>query len=302
MPISRSTFPKLLEEGLDLVFGLEYARLQDEWKEIFEQHTSDKAFEEDAMITGFSVAVVKPEGDRVRYDQPLAGPSARYVHETYALAFAITEEAEEDGLYGKLGAKYSRAQARSMKEAKELKAASILNNGFDPNYKGADGKPLLAADHPLLGGGTASNVLATPADLDEASLEDAWIGISRFTDDRRIPIAARPRKLVISPENMFNAERLLRSTLRPGTGDNDVNVINRMGMFPGGVVVNHRLTDSDAWIVLTDVPNGLKHFKRVGLSTRIEGDFETGTMRYRARERYSFGYTDWRAAYGSSGV
>lgn len=300
--LNRAQFKKQLQEGLNTNFGLEYKRYPEEWRMIFDVENSSKAYEEDQLLSGFGAAVVKAEGSAVSYDEGSEAWTARYTAETIALAFAITEEAEEDGLYGSLGAKYARALARSMRHTKEIKGASIFNNGFSSSYAGGDGKELFATDHPLEGGGTFANELSTAADLSEASLEDAVNGIEAFVDERGIPIAAMARKLIVPTGLQFTAHRILKSTLRSGTGDNDINAMKSMGLFPDGVVKNHRLTDSDAWFIKTDVPDGLKHFKRKGIKRKVEGDFETGNMRYRARERYVFGWTDPRGAFGSPGA
>lgn len=297
--MNRASFKKQLQQGLNVVFGQEYRRYPEQWRDIFAIETSDKAYEEDQLEAGLGAAQVKAEGEGVSYDAGGESWTARYIHETIALAFAITEEAVEDGLYGDVGSRMSRSLARSMQHTKEIKGATVLNDGFTVN--GPDGVPLFSASHPLYGGGTASNTLAVQADLSEASLEEMLIGISQAVDDRSIPIAMSARKLIVPPSLVFVADRLLNSNLRPGTPDNDVNAINRMNMIPGGAAVNQRLTDTNAWFMITDVPEGLKHFKRKALQRGMEGDFETGNMRYKARERYSFGYSNWRGAWGSSG-
>lgn len=302
MVMNRNQFRRQLQEGLNTVFGLEYRRYPEEWRAIFDIESSDKAYEEDLLVSGFGAAPVKSEGAGVAYDSGQEAWVARYVHETIALAFAVTEEAEEDGLYGKIGAKYARALAKSLQHTKEVKGANILNNGFSSSYLGGDGKPLFATDHPLVGGGTLSNKLSTAADLSETALEDAIIAISKFTDERGIPMAVRAQKLIIPVELSFDATRILRSELRPGTGDNDINALRRKGVLPGGIVENHRLTDADAWYLKTDASDGLKHFRRKAVSRGVEGDFETGNMRYKARERYSFGWTDPRGAFASEGA
>lgn len=302
MAMRRSDFKKQLQEGLNTVFGLEYSRHPETFRQVFEVANSRKSYEEDVIMSGFGAAQVKAEGAGVAYDEGQEGWSARYSHDTVALAFSITEEAVEDNLYGDLGAKYSRALARSMQHTKEIKGAAVLNNGFSSSYTGGDGKELFATDHPLLGGGTLSNELATPADLSETSLEQAIIQIGDWTDERGIPINATAVKLVIRHDNQFNATRILKSMGRAGTADNDLNAIKAMGMLQGDPVVWRYLTDSDAWFLLTDVNDGLKHMVRKGIAKKVEGDFETGNMRYRARERYSFGWTDWRGAFGSAGV
>jgi len=253
-------------------------------------------------MIGFGAAPTKAEGAMINYESGREGFVSRYVHETVALAFSITEEAEEDGLYGSLGAKYARALARSMQHTKEIKGANILNNATNAAQLGGDGKTLLATDHPLGGGGTASNKLATAADLTETSLESLLIQISEAKDDREIPIALTGQKLIVPPSLVFIAERILKSNLRPGTADNDINAMRSMGMIPGGVVVNQRLTDPDAYFIMTDCPDGMKHFVRAPIKKAVEGDFETGNLRYKVRERYSFGFTDWRSIYGSEGA
>lgn len=300
--MNRAQFKKQLQRGLNSVFGMEYRRHPEQWREIFEVHQSEKAYEEDVLLVGLGAAQVKPEGQSVNYDAGYEAWTARYVNETVAIAFAITEEAIEDGLYGNLGAKFSRSMARSMQHTKEVKGANILNNGFSSSYPIGDGKPLFATDHPLAGGGTGSNTFTTQADLAEASLEDALIAVSQLVDDRGLPVSVMATKLIIPPALVFTADRLLNSNLRPGTSDNDVNAIKNQGLIPQGAKVNQRLTDSNAWFLLTDCPDGLKHFVRKAVSRGVEGDFETGNMRYKARERYAFGVTDWRAAFGSSGA
>lgn len=301
MAMNRSNFRKELQQGLNTVFGMEYKRYQEQWRDIFGVESSDKAFEEDVLLSGFGGAPVKAEGAPVAYDAGGESYTSRYVHETIALAFAITQEAKEDGLYGKLGSKYAKALARSLQHTKEVKGAAVLNNGFDTSYPGGDGQPLFSSAHPLWGGGTQANVLATPSDLSEASLEEAMIGIQEFVDDRGIPVAATADRLCIPAQLQFTAERLTESKLRPGTGDNDINASRSMGMLPGGYYVNQRFSDPDAWFIITDIPDGLKHFVRKKLERGMEGDFETGNARYKARERYSFGWSDHRGAFGSQG-
>ena len=301
MPLNRALFKKQLQEGLNTVFGLEYKRWPEEWRAIYDVERSQKAYEEDVLVTGFGAAPVKAEGAGVAYDTASEAWVAKYLHETIALAFAITEEAEEDGLYGSLGAKYARALARSHQHTKEVKGANILNNGHTSGT-GGDGIVLFATNHPLVGGGTLSNKLATAADLSETSLEDACIQISQFTDDRGIPIATRPKGLCVPPELRFIANRILFSPGRPGTADNDLNALNNLGAIPGGVSVNHRLTDADAWYIKTDCPDGLKHFVRVRMQRGMEGEFESGNLRYKARQRYVFGWTDPRGAFSSEGA
>ncbi len=301
MAMNRASFAKQLEPGLNALFGLEYSQYPQQWREVFEQNTSEKAFEEDVLMEGFGAAVVKPEGGSISYDTASEQYTARYDHETIALAFSITEEAEEDNLYGSLARRYTRALARSMVHTKEIKGANILNNGFDSSYTGGDGKELLATDHPT-NAGNQSNELATAADFSETSLEQILINISNMDDDRGIPIAATGQMLVIPTALAFDAERVLNSTLRSGTGDNDINANRSMGLLPGGVHVMQRLTDTDAWFVKTDVPDGLKMFQRRAMRRGMEGDFETGNIRYKTSERYSFGWTDWRGIYGSPGA
>lgn len=301
MSMNRNDFRKQLQEGLNVVFGLEYKRYPEEYREIFDIDTSNKAFEEDVLLTGFGSAPVKPEGGGVAYDTGRESYVARYVHETIALAFSITEEAEEDGLYGSLGNKFSRALARSLQHTKEVKGANILNNGFSASFLGGDGVALFSAAHPMVVG-LGSNTLAVAADLAEASLEQAAQDIADFTDDRGINLAAQITKLIIPNELQFVATRLLMSPYRTNTGDNDVNALYTLGTIGDGFSVNHRLTDPDAWFLKTDVPDGLKHFVRKKVSRGLEGDFETGNLRYKARERYSFGWSDWRGVYGSPGA
>ena len=302
MPLNRALFTKQLNLGLNTVFGMEYDRYPEQWREIYSTEQSQKAFEEDVQMIGFGAAPTKAEGAMINYESGREGFVSRYVHETVALAFSITEEAEEDGLYGSLGAKYARALARSMQHTKEIKGANILNNATNAAQLGGDGKTLLATDHPLGGGGSASNKLATAADLTETSLESLLIQISEAKDDREIPIALTGQKLIVPPSLVFIAERILKSNLRPGTADNDINAMRSMGMIPGGVVVNQRLTDPDAYFIMTDCPDGMKHFVRAPIKKAVEGDFETGNLRYKVRERYSFGFTDWRSIYGSEGA
>jgi hypothetical protein len=299
--MNRAQFRKQLQEGLNTVFGMEYKRYPEEYKYVFAIERSMKAFEEDVLLVGFDAAPVKPEGASIDYDEGGESYVSRYTHETIALAFAITEEAEEDGLYGSLGAKYARALARSLQQTKEVKGADVLNNGFDPLFPGGDGVSLFNASHPQWGGGVQANTPAAPTDLSEAALEQIAIDISEFDDDRGIPMAAQIRKLIIPTQLQFVATRILQSEYRPGTGDNDLNAMKALGTIPEGFSVMHRLTDPDAFYLLTDVPDGLKHFVRKNVARGIEGDFETGNLRYKARERYSFGWSDWRGAYGSPG-
>ena len=298
MAISRAQLVKELEPGLNALFGLEYKNYADEWNEIFETETSDRAFEEEVMLAGFSNAAVKPEGSGVDYDDAQETFTARYTNETIALAFAITEEAIEDNLYDRLASRYTKALARSMANTKQVKAAAVLNNGFDSNFAGGDGKELFATDHPTLAG-SFSNELQTPAELNETSLEQSLIDIAAFTDERGLKIAAQGVKLVIPSALQFTAERLMKSAGRVGTADNDINAIASMGMIPQGYVVNHYLTSTKKFFIKTDVPNGLKHFVRSPIKTSMEGDFDTGNVRYKARERYVFGFSDPRGMFAS---
>jgi hypothetical protein len=300
MAINRSQLAKELEPGLNALFGMEYARYEAEHAEIFDTESSDRAFEEEVLISGFGNAEVKAEGTGVRFDNASEGYTSRYTHETVALAFALTEEAVEDNLYDRLGARYTKALARSMANTKQIKAAAVLNNAFSTT--GGDGSTLIATDHALSGGGSLANRATTMADLNETSLEDALINISTFTDDRGLNIALRGMKLIVPPQLQFVADRLLQSPGRVGTSDNDVNAIRNTGMLPDSYVVNHYLTDTDAFFIKTDCPDGFKHFERSPMSTALEGDFDTGNMRYKARERYSFGYYNFRAVYGSQGA
>ena len=302
MAINRAQLVAELEPGLNALFGLEYSRYENEHAEIFDTENSDRAFEEEVMLSGFAQAPVKGEGAAVSYDTAQETFTARYSHETVALAFALTEEAIEDNLYDSLSSRYTRALARSMASTKQVKAANVLNNGFSTSFPGGDGKPLMTTDHPTLSAGDQSNEPSTAADLNETSLENALIDISAFKDERGIKINVQARKLIIPPALQFVAERILQSPGRVNTSDNDINAMKNMGMFPEGYVVNHYLTDSDAFFIKTDAPNGLKHFVRSPMSTGMEGDFETGNVRYKARERYSFGFSDWRGIYGSPGA
>lgn len=299
--MNRSQFKKELQKGLNTVFGLEYDRYPEEWRQIFEVNTSMKAYEEDVLLAGLGAAQTKDEGRGVAYDAGAEAWVARYVNETVALAFAITQEAVEDGLYGDQGAKYSKALARSMQHTKEVKGANILNNGFSSSFPIGDGQALFSTAHPLWGGGSVANTFSTQADLAEGSLEDMLILIGQAVDERNIPIALNAKKLIVPINLEFAADRLLNTQGRTGTADNDINALKHMGMIPGGYAVNHRLTDTNAWFVTTDCPDGLKHFVRMAVQRGMEGDFETGNMRYKARERYVFGVTNWRGAYGSSG-
>ncbi len=302
MAISRAQLAKELEPGLNALFGLEYSKYGDEAAEIFESESSDRAFEEEVMLSGFGAAPTKSEGAGVEYDSATEVYTARYTHETVAMAFALTEEAVEDNLYDRLSNRYTRALARSMAHSKQVKGASILNNGFNNNFTGGDGKELLATDHPLSVGGTFSNEPTTATDLNETALENGLITISQFTDERGLIVALRGRKLVIPAERQFVAERLMKSEGRVGTADNDINALRSSGAIPEGYTVNHFLTDPDAFFILTDAPNGLKHFTRAPLRTAMEGEFNTGNMRFKARERYSFGWSDPRGIYGSPGA
>ncbi len=300
MAISRSQLVKELEPGLNALFGLEYDRYENEHAEIFDTESSDRAFEEEVMLSGFGSAPTKSEGSGVSYDNAEETFTARYQHETIALAFAITEEAIEDNLYDKLAARYTRALARSMSNTKQVKAAAVLNNAFSTTQLGGDGVTLCNTAHPIQAG-TFSNRNANDADLNETSLEQAMIDISGLVDERGLRIALQGMKLIVPSNLQFTAERLLQSQLRPGTADNDVNATRNMGMIPQGYVVNHFLNDTDAYFIKTDAPNGFKYFERTPIRTAMEGDFDTGNMRYKARERYSFGFSDPRAVYGSQG-
>ena len=301
MAISRGQLVKELEPGLNALFGLEYKRYENQHLEIFEVESSERAFEEEVMLSGFANAAVKPEGSGVTFDNAQETFTARYTHETIALAFAITEEAIEDNLYDRIASRYTKALARSMANTKQVKGANVLNNGFDTNYQGGDGSPLFSTSHPTIAG-SFSNTLATQADLNETSLEQAIIDIAAFTDERGLKIAARPLKAIVPPELQFTSERLMKSQGRTGTADNDINAIRSMGMVPQGYVVNNFLTDPDAWFLKTDVPNGMKMFLRAPIKTSMEGDFDTGNVRYKARERYSFGWSDPRGIFGSQGA
>ena len=301
MAISRSQLVKALEPGLNALFGLEYQNYANEHAEIFDTENSDRAFEEEVMLSGFANAQVKGEGQGVSYDQAQETFTARYTHDTIALAFSITEEAIEDNLYDRLASRYTKALARSMANTKQVKAANVLNNAFDSSFAGGDGKELCATDHPIVAG-TFSNELSTAADLSETSLEQALIDIAAFVDERGLKIAARGMKLIIPSELQFTAERLMKSAGKVGSPNNDINAVVSMGMVPQGYVVNHYLTDTDAFFIKTDVPNGLKHFVRSPINTKMEGDFDTGNVRYKARERYSFGFSDPRGIFGTPGA
>jgi hypothetical protein len=302
MAISRSQQLKELLPGLNALFGLEYKKYEEEHREIFETENSERSFEEETKLSGFGSAPVKSEGAAIAYDNAQEAWTARYNHETIALGFAITEEALEDNLYDSLSARYTKALARSMANTKQVKAANVLNNGFNSAFLGGDGVELFSTAHPLVSGGTNSNEPSTPADLNETSLEAAIIQISLWTDERGLLIAAKPRKLIVPPALQFVATRLLETELRTATADNDINAIRSMGAIPELYAVNHYLTDTDAWFLRTDVPNGLKHFVRTPLSTSMDGDFDTGNVRYKARERYSFGFSDPLGMFGSPGA
>tara|TARA_R110001599_G_scaffold68057_3_gene191876 strand:+ start:3227 stop:4138 length:912 start_codon:yes stop_codon:yes gene_type:complete len=302
MAISRSQLLKELLPGLNALFGLEYTKYGEEHKEIYETETSERSFEEETKLSGFGQAPVKSEGAAISYDNAQEAFTARYTHETIALGFSITEEAVEDNLYDSLSARYTKALARGMAYTKQVKAASVLNNGFDSAFTGGDGVELFSTAHPLVSGGTNSNEPATAADLNETSLEAAVIQIAAWTDERGLLIAAKPRKLIIPPNLMFVATRLLDTDLRVATADNDINAIRTNGAIPEGYSVNHYLTDTDAWFLTTDIPNGLKHFVRSPMNTSMDGDFDTGNVRYKARERYSFGFSDPLGMFGSPGA
>jgi len=303
MAISRSQLLKELLPGLNALFGMEYARYGEEHKEIFETETSERSFEEETKLSGFSAAPVKNEGNAIAYDNAQEAWTARYNHETIALGFSITEEAVEDNLYDSLSSRYTKALARAMAYTKQVKAASVLNNAFAASgYNGGDGKPLCSTTHPLVSGGTNSNTFATQADLNETSLEAAVIQIAGWTDERGLLIAAKPRKLVVPVNLMFVATRLLQTELRVATNNNDINAIKNNGSIPEGFTVNHFLTDTNAFFLCTDVPNGLKHFVRTPLQNSMDGDFDTGNVRYKSRERYSFGWSDPLGIFGSSGA
>tara|TARA_R100000388_G_scaffold13650_1_gene11227 strand:+ start:1024 stop:1932 length:909 start_codon:yes stop_codon:yes gene_type:complete len=302
MAISRAQLSKELEPGLNALFGMEYARYENQHSEIFTTETSDRSFEEEVMLSGFGAAPTKSEGTGVAFDDANEAYTARYNHETVALAFSITEEAVEDNLYDRLSARYTKALARSMAHTKQVKAAAVLNNAFDSTVTGGDGKELCATDHPLTNGSTFANEPSTAADLNETSLEDALIKIAGFVNERGLIVALRGMKLIIPRQLQFVAERIMNSTLRVGTSDNDANALKNMGMLPEGYVVNDFLTDTDAFFIMTDTPRGFLHFERVALSTGMEADFDTGNMRYKARERYSFGFSDPRCVFGSPGA
>ena len=302
MAISRAQLLKELLPGLNALFGLEYASYGEEHKEIYEQETSERSFEEETKLSGFSAAPVKAEGQAIAYDNAQEAWTARYNHETIALGFSITEEAIEDNLYDSLSKRYTKALARAMAYTKQVKASSVLNNAFAAGVTGGDGVSLCNSAHPLVSGGTNSNTFSTQSDLNETSLEAAIIQIAGWTDERGLLIAAKPRKLIVPPALMFVAKRLLDTELRVGTSDNDINALRAMGAISGGYSVNHYLTDTNGWFLLTDVPNGLKHFVRTPLANSMDGDFDTGNVRYKSRERYSFGWSDPLGMYGSQGA
>ena len=299
MAISRAQLLKELLPGLNALFGLEYARYGEEHKEIYETEKSERSFEEETKLSGFSAAPVKAEGTALSYDNAQEAFTARYNHETIALGFSITEEAIEDNLYDSLSARYTKGLARAMAYTKQVKAANVLNNAYNAAYPGGDGVSLLNSAHPLVNGGTNANTPSTAADLNETSLENAVIQIAAWTDERGLLIAARPKKLIVPPALMFVATRLLETELRVGTNNNDINAIKNNGAVPEGYTVNHFLTATNAWFLTTDVPNGLKHFERTPLANSMDGDFDTGNVRYKSRERYSFGWSDPLGIYGS---
>ena len=302
MAISRSQLLKELLPGLNALFGMEYARYGEEHKEIYETEKSERSFEEETKLAGFGSAPVKNEGAAIAYDNAQEAFTARYSHETIALGFSITEEAIEDNLYDSLSARYTKGLARAMAYTKQVKAAAVINNGFSANYIGGDGVPLFSTAHPLVAGGTNSNRPATAADLNETSLEAAVIQIAAWTDERGLLIAAKPKKLIVPPALQFVATRLLETSLRVGTTDNDINALKNNGSIPEGYTVNNYLTDTNGWYLTTDVPNGLKHFVRSPLENKMDGDFDTGNVRYKARERYSFGWSDPLGMWGSAGA
>jgi hypothetical protein len=301
MAISRAQLVKELEPGLNALFGLEYKNYENQHTQIYAVESSDRAFEEEVMESGFGEAPVKTEGAGVAYDQAQEVYTARYTHETIALAFSLTEEAVEDNLYDRLSARYTKALARSMAQTKQIKAAAVLNGAFTTSI-GGDGVALCSTAHPTLGGPNLSNTLATPADLSETALEQALIDIQAFTDERGLKIAVQGLKLIIPKELQFTADRIMKSTLRVGTADNDINALRNMGMVPQGYTINNFLTDPEAYFIKTDAPNGMKMFERVSMKTGFEGDFDTGNVRYKARERYSFGFSDPRGMFGSPGA
>jgi len=302
MAISRAQLAKELEPGLNALFGLEYARYDNEASEIYDTESSERAFEEEVMLSGFGSAPVKTEGTAVSFDDAQEAYTARYTMETIALAFSITEEAIEDNLYDRLASRYTKALARSMSNTKQVKGAATLNNAFDSSFVGGDGLELISTAHVLVNGNTWRNEPTTAADLNETSLENGLIDVAGFVDERGLKVSVRGQKLIIPAALQFVADRLLESTLRPGTADNDINATRNMGMLPQGYTVNHYLTDTDAWFMRTDAPRGFIHFERMPISTKMEGDFDTGNVRFKARERYSFGYSDPRCVYGSPGA
>ena len=302
MAISRAQLLKELLPGLNALFGLEYARYGEEHKEIYETESSERSFEEETKLSGFSAAPVKNEGSAISYDNAQEAWTARYNHETIALGFSLTEEAIEDNLYDSLSARYTKGLARAMSYTKQVKAAAVLNNGFSAAYAGGDGVALFSSAHPLVNGATNSNIPSTPADLNETSLEAAVIQIAAWTDERGLLIAAKPKKLIVPPALQFVATRLLETEQRVGTADNDLNALKNNGSIPQGYAINHFLTDSNGWFLTTDVPNGMKHFVRSAITNDMSGDFDTGNVRYRSRERYSFGYSDPLSMYGSTGA
>lgn len=300
--MNRAQFKKLLVPGLNAIFGMEYKDYPEEWRQIFMVETSEKAFEEDVLLVGLGTADVKQEGASIQFDEGYQAWRKMYHHETVGLGFRITEEAVEDNLYGSLSARYTKSLKRSMMHTKEIKAANILNRGFNSSYAGGDGKEAFATDHPLRGGGTFANELTTPADLSEAALEDIVTGIGNFVDDRGLPVEIQAKKLIIPNGLQWQAERILMSNQRSGTADNDLNALKSMSAIPEGFAVNHRLTDLDAFFVITNCPEGFKHFVRRPLKTATEGDFDTGDFKYKATERYSFGWTDPRGGFASAGA
>ena len=302
MAISRAQLLKELLPGLNALFGMEYSRYGEEHKEVYEQETSERAFEEEVKLSGFAAAPVKAEGEAISYDNAQEAWTARYNHETIAMGFSITEEAVEDNLYDSLSARYTKALARAMAYTKQVKAADVLNRAFNASYTYGDGVTLCSTSHPLVSGGTNSNRPSTASDLNETSLENAIIQISNWTDERGLLVAARPKKLIIPADLTFVATRLLKSENRVATSDNDINAIKSDGAIPGGYSVNHFLTDTNAWFLTTDIPNGLKHFVRAPMATSMDGDFDTGNARYKARERYSFGVSDPLGIFGSPGT
>jgi hypothetical protein len=302
MAISRAQLLKELLPGLNALFGLEYAKYGEETNEIYETESSERSFEEETKLSGFSAAPVKNEGSPIAYDNGQEAWTARYTHVTIAQGFSLTEEAIEDNLYDSLSARYTKALARSMAYTKQVRGAAVINNGFNASYPGGDGVALFANDHPLVSGGTNSNIPSTPSDLNETSLEAAVIQISLWTDERSLLIAAKPKKMIVPPSLQFVATRLLETELRVGTADNDINAIKNNGSIPEGYTINHFLTDTNAWFLTTDVPNGMKHFVRTPLQNSMDGDFDTGNVRYKSRERYSFGWSDPLGMWGSQGA